>query len=144
MVQDVAIIWPGIAMRVELDERHRPVFFGMRSQQGISDRVITAQRKQFCTAFQNLIGMGLDCRANSCGVVRVKMNVTVVDDRKSIERVKSKGKGLEFCQLHRRRTDRLWAETTTGAECDRVVERNSGHGHVDAFQIAAVVAAQKA
>ena len=55
-----ALVRPGVAVRIEVDQRQRAVFAGMGLEQRIGDEVVAAKRQHRAAGIKNALGMRLD------------------------------------------------------------------------------------
>jgi len=80
---------PRIGVRVELDERHRPVHVRERTQLGKRDRVIAPEDEWEDARVDDRRERLLDLRVRSLGVAGRNWQVAVVHDRESLEKIDS-------------------------------------------------------
>jgi hypothetical protein len=125
---------PRVGVRVELDERHRPVTHGERTQLGERDRVVAADRERERARRDERREPLFDPAIGSLRVSRRHREVAEVGDGERLEHVDVED-GVIGPQQRRRRPHGLGTEAGPGAEARRGVEgnpddRNVGSGRV--------------
>ena len=129
---------PRVAVRVELQQRHRPVLLRVGLDQRIGDEVIAAKSQHRRVGCQNFTGMSGNIIGHGHRGVGVNGAVAIVHHGQRVEGIKAKGKRVQLGELGRGRPHRARAKPAPGAVGDRTVKGNAGDGDIDALQIAAV------
>ena len=81
VVDALAVVGPGVLMRVELHQRERAMHCSMRLEQRPGDEVIAAERQQERAALQQLRRLALDRRRRLLVVAAVEQAIAIVDHR---------------------------------------------------------------
>ena len=91
MVERTAAL-PRVAVRIELQQRHRPMLLRVGLDQRIGDEMITAKGKHRRVGCQNFTGMGGNIIGHGHRRVGVKGAVAIVHHGQRVEGIKAKGK----------------------------------------------------
>ena len=112
VVQAIAIIGPGVAMSVELEQGDWPQLLGVGLDQRVGDEVVAAEGQHTDAARQDMIGMRFDRTRHGLGMMGIDEAIAEVDHREMFERIEAEREGLELGELYRSRTDCARAEAT--------------------------------
>ncbi len=138
MVDAALFVRPGVAVRIEMDQRQRAVAAGMGLEQRVADEMVTAQGEHGATGFKYVLGMGLDTLRDRLRGATIESAVAVVDHCQMVERVEGPGPVARPGLLHRGGTDCARPETRPGAVAGGVVERHTADHHIHSTQVATV------
>ena len=131
------VLVPRVAVRVELDERERPVLAREHAQLGERDRVVAAESEREDAGVDERRERLLDLAVRALGVARRDRHVAVVDDRERLDDVDVERRVVRP-QQRRRRADRLGAEARARPVARRRVERDAVDGRVHAGEVGRV------
>ena len=84
VVDALAVVVPGVLMRVELHQRQRAVDRRMRLQQRPGDEMVAAERQQEGAGLQDLGRLALDRARRLLVVAAVEQAVAIVDRRRDV------------------------------------------------------------
>ena len=87
VVDALAVVRPGILVRVELHQRQRPVQRCMRLEQRPGDKMVAAERQQEGARLDELRRLALDDARRLLVVAGVEQAIAIVDDRHLLEQV---------------------------------------------------------
>ena len=138
MRQLLPVVAPGVLMRIELHQRERPVFLGMRFKQRPGDKMVAAEREEVDVSLDDRSRLRLDLASNGQRVMGIEGDIAVVDRRKLLVEIEAKRVLRIAVENGRRAADRLRTEARPRPVRDRNVERDPEDREVDAGQIAAV------
>ena len=136
--QLLAVVGPGVLVRVELHQRQRPVFLRMRLQQRPGDEMVAAEREEMHVGVEDRARLRLDRLGDGQRAVQVERHVAVVDGGEVVEDVDAERILRVAVEDRRGAADRLRAEAGARPVGHRHVERDAEDGEVDAGQVAAV------
>ncbi len=137
------IVFPGVGMRVELQQREWTVLRRMRPQYRQCDRMVPAQCQATTRTGENLRHMALDPTRNLKDLGIVESHVAKIGHGELVQRAEAPTVGWITCHQRRRFAQRSWPEPCARAVRHRLVERNAGHGKIDALQVLGQLAAQE-
>ena len=87
VVDALAVVEPGVLMRVELHQRQRPVDRGMRLEQRPGDEMVAAERQQERAGFEQFRRLALDRARRLLVVAVVEQAIAIVDHGELFEQV---------------------------------------------------------
>ena len=140
VVDALAVVVPGVLMRVELHQRQRAVHGGVRLEQRPGDEMIAAERHQESAALQDPGGLALDRAGRLLVVADVEQAVAVVDHRQRLEQVAVERILRVGIEDRRGPADRLRAETGARPVGDGGIERDAPHDRVGALHVLGIFA----
>ena len=135
---------PGVAVRVEVDQRQRAVFFRVCLEQRVADEVVATQGEHGAARGQNPVGMGLDGSRSVLRRAMVEMAVAVIDAGQQVERIKLPGIVTGPRRLDRGGTNGARAEAAAGTVGGRGVEGHAADHQIHPAQVAGVAATHEA
>ena len=137
-------VFPGIRVRVEVDQGQRPVFFVQCPQHRIADEMVAPQGQRHCAVRDDAaIGLG-DFIRHPMRTPRIETYVPPVDHVESFARIELPCVGRAPGQRCGGRAYRARTQARAGAIGRGQVERHANHGDIGTCKVLGVAAAQEA
>jgi hypothetical protein len=141
--QLLAVVRPGVLVRIELDESERPILGRVSLQERPGDEVVAAQREEVHIGIEHAPHLRRNGIRDRVGAMKIERDVAVVHNGEFPEDVDPERILRIAVEDGRGAADRLRPEAGARAVGDGHVERDAEHGEIHAGEVAAVTAAHE-